>query len=505
MVRLLPDGSSAKTARRAPGVDAGAGLLVLGWLATRVACHAAGVRFDASPLGWFMQYLAPDLLRHDLARSLLALHAQPPLYNAFLGGVLKLGEAAAAWVFPSIHAALGLLLVLALYAILRRLGLGRGAAGGVAFLYGASPTAVLHESWLFYTHPLSAALVGAAFFLHRLVSTGRGRDAAAYFALVAAVALTRGLFHLVWVLACVLLALAWMRRPGRAVLACAACAVLAVGALYAKNAWLFGTFSASSWAGMNLANVAMARWSLEERRALVERGVVSELALVEPFAELAYYPGRRGDAGSDPPALREAWKAPGVPNYNHRAYIEVSRQYGRDALALVRADPARYWASVREAWRLYLLPPTDHPFLAANRAEIAALDRLYKALVYGVPAAWRGAEPGARRGSPEYLARHGCWLWLVAALVAGGAAAGAVARGLLARARGRPLAPDGLARLATLGFCLFQVLFVSAVANALELGENNRFRVPIEPLLVVLVADTGRGVARAFRSARARA
>jgi hypothetical protein len=32
------------------------------------------------------------------------------------------------------------------------------------------------------------------------------------------------------------------------------------------------------------------------------------------------------------------------------------------------------------------------------------------------------------------------------------------------------------------------VAFVSVAANAVELGENNRFRVPIEPLLMLLVA-----------------
>ena len=285
--------------------------------------------------------------------------------------------------------------------------------------------------------------------------------------------------------------------PG--VLACAGIAVLVVAAVYAKNTWLFGSFSASTWTGMNLANVAMARWSPEERRSLVARGAVSPLVLVDPFAELAYYPVQGRDAGPDHPLLRDAWKAPGLPNYNHRAYVEISRQYGRDALALIRADPARYWASVREAWRRYLLPPSDYPFVAGNRQAIATVDRLYDALVYGVPAAWRGAESSVGRGPPVPLARRGCWLWLVLAIVGCGVAAAAVGEGILARVRGVRMESARAARLATLSFCLFDVAFVSVLANAFELGENNRFRVPIEPLLVVLVAHAGLALVRAWR------
>jgi len=50
------------------------------------------VRFDASTLPWLWQFLDPEWLRTDLPRSLW-LHAQLPLFNAFLGIVLKLGGA----------------------------------------------------------------------------------------------------------------------------------------------------------------------------------------------------------------------------------------------------------------------------------------------------------------------------------------------------------------------------------------------------------------------------
>ena len=39
-----------------------------------------------------MQYLDPLLLKSDLLKSLFYLHSQPPIFNLFLGIVLKLSQ-----------------------------------------------------------------------------------------------------------------------------------------------------------------------------------------------------------------------------------------------------------------------------------------------------------------------------------------------------------------------------------------------------------------------------
>ena len=37
------------------------------------------------------------------------------------------------------------------------------------------------------------------------------------------------------------------------------------------------------------------------------------------------------------------------PNYNHIGYVALSRQLGRDALQLIRHDPAAFWRSTLSA------------------------------------------------------------------------------------------------------------------------------------------------------------
>ncbi len=73
------------------------------FLLSRVGYYVAGVRFDASSLPWFWQYIDPVLLKTDLGQSLWYLHSQPPAFNLFLGIVLNLfpGSAPLAAACPS--------------------------------------------------------------------------------------------------------------------------------------------------------------------------------------------------------------------------------------------------------------------------------------------------------------------------------------------------------------------------------------------------------------------
>lgn len=64
--------------------------VIAAFLLSRLGSYLAGVRFDMTPLEEFWQYLDVNLLRSRLLESLWYLHSQPPLYNLYLGLVLKL-------------------------------------------------------------------------------------------------------------------------------------------------------------------------------------------------------------------------------------------------------------------------------------------------------------------------------------------------------------------------------------------------------------------------------
>jgi len=474
-------------------IEPAALVVIAGFVASRVAFHAAGVRFDASGRSWLWQFLDPAWLRDDLANSLLHLHSQPPVMNAILGVAAKLAGSHAPLVIHGLYDALGLGLALALWAVLQKLGLSSRVAAALALVYAASPTALLYEHWLMYTHLESVLLVGAAWALVRFVEHRGARDAALYGALLATLAITRSLFHIVWLVPCVALALVAARPPRRAAVACCALAFVPVLGLYAKNAWFFGVPAASSSFGSNLANGLLELWPLEERPGLVDAGV-SPLVLIPPFSPLELYPESfQTTSPFDVAALREPAKSNEMPNFNAWSYLGISRQYGSDARALIRREPRRYAAMVSRAWQRFWTAPSDYSFVERNRRRIAAWDHLYAAL-QGVPDAWAGqrgtaTDPTSSRTAPGRIA----WLWLGLCAGALATAAVAVLRDLRAVARGEPVSRT---RLALGGFLLWNTVFVAFAANAVELGENHRFRVAIEPLLLALVAFATRELAR---------
>src|SRR5262245_62172739 len=125
-------------------------LVVCGFLVSRAAFFAVGVRFDTSPLSYFWQLLDPELLRERLAQSLYYLHAQPPLFNLLVGIDLKLFPSHYGSAFQVFALALGVVFVLAVFELGLRLGIRCGVAAAVALLLSVSPSAVLYEDFLFY-------------------------------------------------------------------------------------------------------------------------------------------------------------------------------------------------------------------------------------------------------------------------------------------------------------------------------------------------------------------
>ena len=93
--------------------------IAAGFVISRVAYRIAGVRFDTTPLERFWQFVDPVLLQDRLVESLLHLHSQPPLFNLGLGLVLKLLGDHATAALEIVYVGLGLVLTIALHALLR--------------------------------------------------------------------------------------------------------------------------------------------------------------------------------------------------------------------------------------------------------------------------------------------------------------------------------------------------------------------------------------------------
>ncbi|MDP4129786.1 MAG: hypothetical protein Q8939_06465, partial [Bacteroidota bacterium] len=64
-------------------------ILLLAFVISRLIVISLGIRMNIGPLYAYWQYLDLETLRHHLLRGVWFDHAQPPVFNLFLGLMLK--------------------------------------------------------------------------------------------------------------------------------------------------------------------------------------------------------------------------------------------------------------------------------------------------------------------------------------------------------------------------------------------------------------------------------
>src|SRR5262249_37166187 len=148
----------------------------------------------------YMQYVDPALLKTQLFKCIYYLRDQPPLFNLFLGSILKLFPVHSHEAFAAAFFSMGLALTASMYLLMLRMRVPWGLAAFTAVFFAIAPTTVLYENWLFYTYPVAALLLIAALFLHRFLEKRGLFDAVAFFSVLATIVLIRGIFHFVWIL-----------------------------------------------------------------------------------------------------------------------------------------------------------------------------------------------------------------------------------------------------------------------------------------------------------------
>lgn len=454
---------------------------------SHVAYCLKGVRFDATPLAWYWQYLDPLLLRHRLAESLLYLHSQPPLFNLLLGAALKLFSGHLTLALHAFYLFLGMVLYGTVFAIMRRLGISRATALVLSTWFMVSPSFVLYEHWLFYTLPVATLLTLSALLFYEVLDKQRTWQALYFFGLLFMLCAMRTTFHLLYYVS-VLGALLILCRPRRKmIVGTALVPLLLLASLYVKNLVLFGEFSASSWTGMNLAATTVGQLPSHEREPLIKQGKLSPVAMIPRFSRLESYPrgyleenGFRGIA-----ALRQVRKSTGAPNYNHLAYVSISKRYLKDDLYVMAHRPKALLAGLLYSWYYYYQSTGGYFGLDMNRNKTAPLDVLYDHLFYGaIP--WRVWLPILAKLSPGYPAapslipRPFVFLLVGLPLVLFWGMRLAVKPQQAAATLSRPQ------RMLILYVCL-NIIYVALVGNFFECGENERFRFEIDPLHVVLL------------------
>ncbi len=465
-----------------------------------VLAHAVGVGLEASTVDVLWQIIDTKLLQKHFFESLFYSHTEPPLFNFFLGAVVNWSPLSVGVTFTIGFFLLDVILGLSVLDAARTIKVPRTGAIIVAVLVACSPAAILYSNFLFPTFPTTVMLTLSIAAFARWVRDGRVAAMLVLAGSTLTAILMTALIHPIWFPIIVGIALLARRPVSRRnwniVLTGIALPVLLIFGLLLKNQILFGTPGFSSWFGMNLFKSSVSTVSTAEIRDLVNRGVLDPTSLTPSFKGLAAYPTfDRGCRPKHPDiaVLSERTNTrSSTPNFNNECYLPIYAAYQDQALAFMAAEPAAFVGAKVAAAQITLMPSSDYPlFLVKNHSKISTYDSIYSAVVLGTFVSPqliyqpRGLASNPPKGIPLSLTIA---FGFIVTCVAG------VWAGIRWRRNGVTTTRATLAAISAL------TVFVFAVGTAFEIGENQRFRYLVEPIMFILLARVATEVVNRFRS-----
>ena len=464
--------------------------LVVGFVVSRVIFYYSGIRFFSRALDFYHQYIDVALLKTDLLRSVYYLHFQPPLFNVFLGVIVKMFPSVYADVLQGIYVAMGLGIAVSLYFLMRRTVVSKYIGAVLVMIFICSPSCAAYENLLLYGYPLTLLLCLAAVFLHRFVSRGRTADASVFFTLLAAIVLTRGLYHISWFIAAAGLVLLLVPKSRKHTIMACAVPLLLVAAVYAKNFVVFDMVSTSSGIGKEMAKMTTFQVPVSERVKLVGEGKISILSLIECFQSPDEYEVFFPAGGTGIPVLDNRTKTTGyyafgdgrmtqAVNYNNIVYVPITRQYLKDAIYMFFHYPGEYLRAVKRSLFIYLLPgpskDTGEGINVEIIKKISRFERIYNTVVLGqiLPRTERWT---FSLGDPDFEARIGLFGLIGLPFLC----AYALFRVIAAlRRKGDRAFP------VTVAFMLITVVYITLASTFFTIRTNNRYRFAVEPYVFV--------------------
>jgi hypothetical protein len=453
-------------------------LVLLAFIATRVALYAAGLRFNLDLRWMFLD--DPEALRQHLLQTVYYFHAFAPGMNLLTGVLLKISPGHLLGLATAVFWACGGLMTASLYQVQKTLGYSRWGSAALSLALSLLPQTLFLENLYLYTYLCAGLLCAAAMLFHRALLRASAALWFGFFLTCALLGWLYTVFHLLWfaIMLAVALVLQVIQAPTgggawrRVLLGAGVPALLMLG-LYGKNYAVFGVFGATSWGPSNMTLATTQQMRPAERDQWIREGKLSPYAAINVYSPpSAYLRLLPADIHYPWPGSNElVHPSTGEANYNHGLFLEVNRTRGKDVAYYLDVRPMDYLrrALTKNLPSLFHSTTHWHPRDRRpesphhqHRAVLGAYERLYDGIAHSWPV--RGV--GLYVFLPPFLAWAAWSSWArLRAAEAGTRATGAL-----------------------LGFCLLQILFVVSTSSLFTSWETSRYRYAIEPCIWVVVA-----------------
>ena len=353
---------------------------------SRVVFHDFGVRFDSNPLVSYLQFIDPFLLKNNFLQSIFYLHCQPPLFNLFLGIILKVFPENYALVFNVIYLLCGIIFAGAIYTLMLRMKVYKSVAMFLTITFMISPAVILYEKWLYYSYPIATLLVLTALFLNKYAVSNDRRFSVLFFSCLGMIVLINSTFHLFWFVLIGVVLVFFKRGYSKSIILSGLIPLLIIIGVYTKNYFISGSFGTSStWFGVQVAAMIIPNLNKHQQELFLKDQSITHTMLGED-------PTQQQMESVSNQALKKTTKIPildlvskpsipQMPNFNSLIILGISKLYLKEALYVLKQDLRLYVIGVIRSCLIYFFPgPTDVRF--DNRKVIAPYENIYNFMFF---------------------------------------------------------------------------------------------------------------------------
>ena len=355
------------------------------YVLVRILILFLGIHMQTSHIEVSMHLMDLELMRNDFWVSLWNMHSQPPLFNVLTWVVVKFSPFEQYWI-PAlfVFVVLGIVLMLALYNIQLKLGVPAYWAAGVSFLFSISANSLYYGSYFLYAFPVTVLLVVAVFYLIKFLEDPCFKYSSYFFVCLLLVCLFHSIFHLLFYVTGVLLLFLFIGKYRWKLLSGCIFPLFLLVAWYGKTYMQVGQFAASTWGGWTIAHIMLYYpTSPEEKDGFVKSGVITPNGHVQPFSVVNKYAEnlwQKPETGIS--ILDDVMRSDGTPNLHHISAADISKEAGENALNMLKNHPEVYLKGSQAALYLFMLSPSEW-FYTRSKIVTSYWDYIWSAITTG--------------------------------------------------------------------------------------------------------------------------
>tara|TARA_B100000925_G_C22008030_1_gene474671 strand:- start:1170 stop:2624 length:1455 start_codon:yes stop_codon:yes gene_type:complete len=447
-----------------------------------------GIVFEYEWIYQMWHFIDIEYLKNDLLSSLYYFHYQPPVFNLFLGLVLKQGIFSPEKLLFFIFHGMTILMFIGMHFYYRSITNSKIVYLLLPALFLFSPQTIIYENWPIYTWSSSFIILMGYFCLNRIHENIKVYTFL-FFLLISLLILSRSAFHPIYYIFFVSYFLFRYRKELRKIALSIIIPTLLILVVMLKNKAEFGFYGVGSGLGFSLFKIVSKKKldiKIEE-----SEGKLDEIMKITPVKSIStYYDSDEimyTEKHKKIPLLvnefkssRDTYGDEYSVNLGNIHYLKLAKRYQEGAFYLIKKYPLEYLERVSKALIMFFKPSWDHGFgVETNKTKLKNyIDFFYlenlrlkiENAFYEVRKPWPLRKEIALS---SYLLMP--FFYLICILLF-------------------------INRLKSCSFNLFKVqdkyifsivtvIYLVTVSSLVELAENDRYRVMIDPMVFVAVVS----------------